>query len=90
MLSAGELNKLKWRSRRGMLENDLFVERFFRKHAASLTEQHAEGFTALMVLPDPDLLDLFLARQEPQGALDCAAVHEVLKLIRIDSTTERH
>ena len=90
MLSAGEVNKLKWRSRRGMLENDLFVERFFRQHAACMSEQDAAGFTALMDLPDPDLLDLFLARQEPQGALDCAAVHEVLKLIRTDSMTERH
>ena len=90
MTGAAELGKLKWRSRRGLLENDLFIERFFCQHAAGLTERHAAGFTALMDLPDPDLLDLFLARQEPQGALDCAAVHEVLQLIRTDSTTERY
>jgi len=90
MLSVGELNKLKWRSRRGLLENDLFIERFFSRHVDTMTERHAAGFTALMDLPDPDLLDLFLARQEPQGALDCVAVHEVLQLIRTGSMTERH
>ena len=90
MLSTGDLNKLKWRSRRGLLENDLFIERFFRRHGQALNERRASGFQALMDLADPDLLDLFLARQEPQGALDCAAVHEVLLLIRTDSMTERH
>jgi 2Fe-2S iron-sulfur cluster binding domain/Flavinator of succinate dehydrogenase len=66
-----------------------FVERFFRRHAATLTERNATGLQALMELADPDLLDLFLARQEPQDALDCEAVHEVLRLIRSGSMTER-
>ena len=88
-LSSSDLHRLKWRSRRGLLENDLFVERFFRLHAATLTERNAAGFQALMDLADPDLLDLFLARREPQGALDCAAVREVLALIRTGSMTER-
>jgi antitoxin CptB len=89
MVDAEALNRLKWRSRRGLLENDLFVERFFRRHSATLTERNATGLQALMELADPDLLDLFLARQEPQGGLDCPAVHEVLALIRTGSMTER-
>ena len=28
------LSKLRWRCRRGLLENDLFIERFFDRHAA--------------------------------------------------------
>jgi succinate dehydrogenase flavin-adding protein (antitoxin of CptAB toxin-antitoxin module) len=28
-LDARSLSKLKWRCRRGLLENDLFIERFF-------------------------------------------------------------
>jgi antitoxin CptB len=32
MLEPALLNKLKWRCRRGLLENDLFIERFFRRH----------------------------------------------------------
>ncbi len=82
MLESTALNRLKWRSRRGMLENDLFVERFFRKHGAALTASQASGLEALMDLPDNDLLDLLLARSEPDAALDCAAVRDVLSLMR--------
>ena len=79
------LSKLRWRCRRGLLENDLFVERFFRRRddlGEALTTRQADGLTALMDLSDPDLLDLLLARREPQGALDRADVHEVLALLR--------
>ena len=51
------LSKLRWRCRRGLLENDLFVERFFARHAASLTERQALGLQVLMDLSDNDLLD---------------------------------
>jgi len=43
-----------------------------------------------MALGDNDLLDLLLARSEPQADLDCAEVHEVLALLRTDPMTERH
>ena len=90
MLESQALHRLKWRSRRGLLENDLFLERFFRRHESGLTELNASGLQALLDLADNDLLDLFLGRCEPQGLLDCVAVHEVLALIRTDSLTERH
>ena len=82
MLSTTELNKLKWRCRRGLLENDLFIERFFSKHEAALTVSQAQGLARLMDLPDNDLLDLLLSRKEPQGAIDTLEVHEVLALLR--------
>ena len=84
MLDTAALNRLKWRSRRGLLENDLFIERFFRRHEATLTEQQASGLQALMELPDPDLLDLLLARSEPRDPLDCANVRDVLALMRTE------
>ena len=37
LIGERELSKLKWRCRRGLLENDIFIERFFRQHEASLT-----------------------------------------------------
>ena len=77
-----ELNRLRWRCKRGLLENDLFIERFFREHGQSLTPGHVAGLTALMELPDNDLLDLFLARRDPDGALDSPEVKEVLALVR--------
>ena len=81
-----ELSRLKWRCRRGLLENDLFIERFFRRHEATLTVHHADGLQALMDLPDNDLLDLLLSRTEPTGELARPAVTEVLALLRAPDT----
>ncbi len=58
------LSKLKWRSRRGMLENDLFMERFFTKHETRLTTDDEAGLYALMDLSDNDLMDLLLSRKQ--------------------------
>jgi antitoxin CptB len=79
------LSKLRWRCRRGLLENDLFVERFFRRFERgreTITTRQAEGLMALMDLSDNDLLDLLLARREPQAELDRPDVREVLTLMR--------
>ncbi len=82
LINERDLSKLKWRCRRGLLENDLFIERFFRQHETSLTEFHAEGLRQLMDLSDNDLLDLMLARKEPSDDLDRPDVHAVLALLR--------
>ena len=76
------LSKLKWRCRRGLLENDLLIERFFDRHQAALTVGQAGALHLLMDLPDNDLLDLLLRRAEPQGELDESGVKEVLGLLR--------
>jgi antitoxin CptB len=76
------LSKLRWRCRRGLLENDLFIERFFERHADTLTEDQAHGLEALMDLPDNDLLDLLLARKEPEGDMLRDDVVQVLRLMR--------
>ena len=87
-IDARALSKLKWRCRRGLLENDLFIERFFRRHEATLTEAQAQGLRTLMELPDNDLLDLLLSRTEPQAALDRAEVHDVLGLLRAPNRSD--
>ncbi len=81
-LDERSLSKLKWRCRRGLLENDLFIERFFGRYEETITTRQAAGLLALMDLPDNDLLDLLLRRQEPQAGLDTAEVREVLALLR--------
>lgn len=85
LIEARELSRLRWRCRRGLLENDLFVERFFAGHP-SVTVRQAVGLAALMDLPDNDLLDLLLRRREPEGALACDEVIEVLRLMRTPGT----
>ena len=81
-LDERSLSKLRWRCRRGLLENDLFVERFFRHHEETITTRQAAGLMALMDLADNDLLDLLLARKEPQGEVDTPEAREVLSLMR--------
>jgi len=81
LIGERELSKLRWRCRRGLLENDLFIERFFAGYE-NLSEMQAQGLTQLMDLSDNDLLDLLLARKEPQGAMDCESVRLVLAQLR--------
>ena len=81
-LAATELSRLRWRCRRGMLENDLFVARFFARYDGALTLRHATGLQVLMDLADNDLLDLLLARCEPEDELACPEVIEVLAMLR--------
>ena len=76
------LSKLRWRCRRGLLENDLFVERFFAARGDAVTQDQAEGLGVLMDLADNDLLDLLLRRTEPKGDLQRDDVIEVLALMR--------
>jgi antitoxin CptB len=76
------LSKLRWRCRRGLLENDLFIERFFTRHEAQLTEAQARGLLILMDLSDNDLLDLLLARKQPEGELLDDDVLQVLRMLR--------
>lgn len=81
-IDARSLGKLKWRCRRGMLENDLLIERFFQRHEATLTIRQAAALTQLMDLSDNDLLDLLLRRKEPGDKFDTPDVHEVLGMLR--------
>ena len=83
-LSERSLSKLRWRCRRGLLENDLFIERFFTRHADGLSARLADGMARLMDLSDNDLLDLHLARKslaEVDATLDTADVREVLSML---------
>ena len=82
LLDERGFSKLRWRCRRGLLENDLFIERFFGRYQQTLTESQAQGLLALMDLPDNDLLDLLLRRTEPEGELAGADVLEVLGMLR--------
>ena len=84
----GRLNRLRWRCRRGLLENDLLIERFFARHGATLTEAQVQGLMALMELDDNDLLDLLLRRREPDKALGQPAT-AVLELLRVPAAETR-
>lgn len=79
------LSKLRWRCRRGLLENDLFIERFFKRYDSRLTISNARGMSELMELADNDLLDVLLSRKsiaDVDAALDTVYVNEVLKMLK--------
>ena len=85
VIDAAAFSKLRWRCRRGLLENDLLIDRLFTR-AAPVTQAEANGLYLLMELADNDLLDLFLGRQKPTANLDRPEVHQVLKAVRAQGT----
>jgi antitoxin CptB len=76
------VGRLKWRCRRGLLENDLFIERFFARHGDTLSQRQAVAMESLMTLADNDLLDLLLRRTEPSGDLARPEIADLLELMR--------
>ncbi len=85
LIDARALSKLQWRCRRGLLENDLFVERFFTRFAGMLTDTDAQALGLLMDLGDNDLLDLNLGRKtlaQVDKALVREDVRRVLDMLR--------
>ena len=82
-LDSRSLAKLRWRCRRGMLENDLFIERFFERYENEITPERATALGMLMDLSDNDLLDLMLGRKEPSDDLDKPDVRDLLALMRV-------
>ncbi len=82
LLDERGLSKLKWRCRRGLLENDLLIEQFFLRHEAGLTQRQAQALNLLMDLADNDLLDLLLRRKEPDGEINTSDVRQVLGMLR--------
>ena len=73
--------RLRWRSRRGLLENDLLLTRFLDRHESSLSDQEVEGLDGLLDLTDNELLDLILARTELQDT-DPPGMRRVLEQLR--------
>ena len=73
-----ELRRLKWSCRRGMLENDLTLERFLEKHAPTLEGARLNAFKALLDYPDSDLRGLLSGRRT---AID-PAIGDIVQLVR--------
>jgi antitoxin CptB len=69
-MEARSIERLKWRSRRGLLELDLVFERFWAGEGSRLTEGDTAALERLLALPDNDLLDLVMGRTEsPESEL---------------------
>ncbi|HEY5634166.1 MAG TPA: succinate dehydrogenase assembly factor 2 [Burkholderiaceae bacterium] len=81
-IDADRRRRLRWRARRGLLENDLVLQRFFAAHETTLGEDDVAGLDALLDLPDNELLELILGRREPEGIAAQENPRRVLQLLR--------
>ena len=74
--------RLRWRSRRGLLENDLILTRFLDAHETELSDDEVDALTRLLELPDNDLMGLLLGRGEAEEQLNLPHVMALLKRLR--------
>ncbi len=77
-----ERARLRWRARRGLLENDLISTRYLDAYEAELTDDDVAALTQLFEMGDNDLLDLLLARKELEGALDTPRLRSIIGQMR--------
>jgi antitoxin CptB len=61
----GDLDRIRWRCRRGLLELDLILAGFLERHLARLDPNELQVFDELLDAPDNDLLDWALGREDP-------------------------
>ncbi len=62
------MGRIRWRCRRGMLENDLILARYLDAYADTLTETEWAILDRLLDLPDNELWDLLAGRGGPPDA----------------------
>lgn len=70
--------RLRWRARRGLLENDLILTRFLDAHEESMSDQEVDAFSRLMELSDITLMDLLMAKKQPEAEVDLPHVRALL------------
>ncbi len=74
-----QLERVRWRCRRGLLELDIVLGRFVERHYSMLDEAGRAAFDALLDVPDTELWDMITAKRAvPQPGPQRA----VLELIR--------
>jgi antitoxin CptB len=80
-LSNAELYRLKSDARRGLLENDLILQRFFERFGAQINVAEGKVLTQLLALEDNDLMDLLIGRKDSVAALENEAQEVTFKLV---------
>ena len=58
------LERVRWRARRGLLELDIVLGRFIEAHYALLGVKEKQAFEALLDMPDNPLWDMIAGRAE--------------------------
>jgi antitoxin CptB len=63
--NATRLARIRWRCRRGMLENDIILARYLDARGSHLDESEIAQLDLLLELPDNELWDLVAGRAQP-------------------------
>ncbi len=69
-LGNAELYRLKSDARRGLLENDLILQRFFDRYGSQLSAEDGRVLSQLLALDDNDLMDLLIGRKDSVASLE--------------------
>ncbi|HLR13066.1 MAG TPA: succinate dehydrogenase assembly factor 2 [Burkholderiaceae bacterium] len=78
LLSNLERARLRWRARRGLLENDLILTRFLDTYETTLTDVDVSALTLLLQMDDNALLDVLLARTQLEGDYDTPDIRRLV------------
>ncbi|WP_322997246.1 succinate dehydrogenase assembly factor 2 [Castellaniella sp.] len=74
--------RLRWRARRGLLENDLIITRFLDLHEAQLSEVDVRALTQLFDMGDNELLDVLLGRSDVSGIYDTPDIRRLVEQMK--------
>ena len=80
-LGNAELYRLKSDARRGLLENDLILQRFFERYGTQLSVEDGKVLTRLLALDDNDLMDLLIGRKDSVASLEKEMQTDSFKLV---------
>jgi antitoxin CptB len=82
MITDEEINRMRWASRRGMLELDLVLEPFVAARYGQLDESDRQRFQRLLTCEDQELFAWFLRREKPADEELAAIVRTILEFSR--------
>lgn len=74
--------RLRWRARRGLLENDLILTRFLDTYEAQLSEADVRALTQLFEMGDNELLDVLLGRAGLEGVYDTPDIQRLVEQMK--------
>ena len=80
-LGNAELYRLKSDARRGLLENDLILQRFFERYGTQLSVEDGTVLNQLLALDDNDLMDLLIGRKDSVASLEKEMQTDSFKMV---------
>jgi antitoxin CptB len=72
------IERMRWRSRRGLLELDIVLGRFIEKEYARLDETGQRAFEELLDMPDNSLWDMIVGRTGREVQQEPCIEHQAL------------